>query len=80
MLCVLLLLLLHCGLQACPYLQAVLSSAVLPVLQAAVGVTVTHAAAHHPHVFDGEKSAEGSTRKLGNVTKAGHPHPESCQP
>lgn len=79
-LCVLLLLFLHRGLQSCPYLQAGLSSAVLHVWQAAVGVSVTHAAAHHPHLFDGEKSAEGSTWKLGNVTEAGHPHPESRQP
>lgn len=64
----------------CVYLHALLSSTVLRVWQTAVGMTVTHAAAHHPHLFDGIKPAEGSTRQPGNVTEACHPHSESRQP
>lgn len=67
-------------LQLCAYLHALFSSTVFRVWQAAVGMTVTHAAAHHPHLVDGIKPAEGSTRQPGNITEAGHPHPESRQP
>lgn len=63
------------GASACAYLYVLFSSTVLRVWQAAVGVTVTHAAAHHSHLFDGIKLAEGSTWQPGNITEAGHPQP-----
>lgn len=58
-------------------LHAVWQLVAAGVGQASVGVPVTHAAAHRPHLPQGVEPAESSARRTRHVSQLGEPHPQS---